>query len=87
MAAPSEDAQAVVLWDLRQRAELRRLRQPSTSHRAGMCMCLRFLDAEQLLAGWEDGSVRRLHAPEASRPTIAAARARVRSPAVRRARR
>lgn len=59
LAMPSEDAQELRVWDLRQRSAARRL-LPSEAHgRAGMCMCARFVGPGDglLLSGWEDGSL------------------------------
>ena len=58
IAMPSEDAQRLVLWDVRQRSPARTLAPSESLGRAGMCMCTRFgREGSWLLSGWEDGSL------------------------------
>ena len=57
LAIPTEDAQALRLWDLRQRVPARTLAASEANGRAGMCMCVRFVGETALVAGWEDGSL------------------------------
>ncbi|KAL1521016.1 hypothetical protein AB1Y20_022573 [Prymnesium parvum] len=57
LASPSEDAQEVLLWDLRQKAAARTLRPSSAGgeglagRRVGMCMCLRFVQRQPAEGG------------------------------------
>ena len=53
VALPTAGAQEVMLYDLRQRAEVRVI---PPSGKTGMCMCLRWVGGSLLLAGWEDGA-------------------------------
>ena len=58
LALPNEDAQELLLWDLRQRKCVRSLAPSSDLGKAGMCMCVRFAARDALLvSGWEDGSL------------------------------
>ena len=76
LAMPSEDAQELRLWDLRQRSAARKL-LPSEAHgRAGMCMCVRFVGPDDglLLSGWEDGSLQAFDLRGRGEATAAASR-------------
>lgn len=56
LAVPSEDAQELQLWDLRQHKPIHRLR--SCRSRSGMCMSVQFAPCGgYVLSGWEDGSL------------------------------
>lgn len=70
IAMPSPDAQEVVLWDSRERRAVRRLTPAVTRERAGMCMCLRCVGPQALLAGWEDGTLQLFDLRSTSRPEV-----------------